>query len=528
MARNFGGGRRVVFLGWRGTWRGSTAVEALPIGYRAASPSRIELHRVAGLIYEMARSYGPRALASRQAMSTSRAGKAGPAPAWAQPPRLAAGATRFMELEREVEQEYRPRMLQTLQAKVEEEAKLRQGQAPQCVHCGQAMRYHDTRQVSWGARFGKLRAAVARYRCAPCHYECRPFLDHLGVEPGRISGSLARLLVLLAVITPYELAARLAGLLLGVKVSAMGVWRVSQRLGEAAARYTEELSQYHGDSRSEEKSAAQPPAAVVVVGIDGCTLGMQVRRHRRRRPPDGSPLPPLPPVEEGQFREVKTEVLLRPDERVETCPGRHSLVRRFLVTCLGNADAIFSRLWAQLQELGWLGANTVVVVIGDGAEWIWKRAWIFPRCCQILDFWHALEHAWSFARLQYGEGSKRAERWVHQIAEDLRAGKVQKVIARLERLQPSTVEARKCLQELIGYYRDNACRMRYDEYLRLGYGIGSGAVESAHKQLVHARLRQAGMRWSEAGARRLLALRLLLLNDRWAMLDQLRMVSLAA
>src|SRR5437588_7322888 len=58
-------------------------------------------------------------------------------------------------------------------------------------------------------------------------------------------------------------------------------------------------------------------------------------------------------------------------------------------------------------------------------------------------------HAWSFARLQYGEGSKRAERWVHQIAEDLRAGKVQKVIARLERLQPSTVEARKCLQELI-------------------------------------------------------------------------------
>jgi hypothetical protein len=52
-------------------------------------------------------------------------------------------------------------------------------------------------------------------------------------------------------------------------------------------------------------------------------------------------------------------------------------------------------------------------------------------------------------------------------------------------------------------------RMRHDEYLRLGYGIGSGAVESAHKQVVLARLRQAQMRWSEAGARRLLALRLL-------------------
>lgn len=70
--------------------------------------------------------------------------------------------------------------------------------------------------------------------------------------------------------------------------------------------------------------------------------------------------------------------------------------------------------------------------------------------------------------------------------------------------------------------------MRYDEYLRLGYGIGSGAVESAHKQVVHARFRQAGMRWSEAGARRLLALRLLLLNQDWALLDQLRMVRLAS
>jgi hypothetical protein len=444
-------------------------------------------------------------------------------------PVLCAGATRFMELEREVEQQYRPQMLHALQAKVEEEAKLRQGQVPRCVHCGRAMRYHDTRKVSWWAGCGKLWAPVARYRCVPCHYECRPLLNHLGVEAGRISGSLARLLVLLAVITPYELAARLAWLLLGVKVSATGVWRVTQRLGEAAARYTEELSEYHGNSRSEGKVVAAGQAAdAVVVGIDGCTLGMQVRKQRRRRPADGSALPPLPPMKEGQFREVKTGVLLRPEERVETCPGRHCLVRRVLVTCLGSADAVFSRLWAQLQELGWLGSNTVVVVMGDGAEWIWNRAWIFPRRCEILDFWHALEHAWSFARLQYGEGSQRAERWIHKIAEDLRAGKVQAVMARLERLQPSTAEAKQCLQELIKYYRDNACRMHYDEYLRLGYGIGSGAVESAHKQVVHARMRQAGMRWSEAGARRLLALRLLLLNDQWARLDQLRMQSLAA
>jgi len=367
---------------------------------------------------------------------------------------------------------------------------------------------------------------VARYRCPACKKECRPLLDLLGVEPGRICGSLARLLALLAVVAPYTLAARLAWLLLGVKISPMGVWKVVQRLGESAAHYNDALSQYHADSRSEGAPTGEAPAAVVL-SVDGCMLGMQVRTQRRRRK-GCEPLPPLPKIEEGQFQEVKTGVLLLPSERVETSPGRHSLVRRFLVSCLGDADDIFRRLYAQLRELGWLDtANTMVVIVGDGAEWIWNRTTIFVRRCEILDFWHALEHAWEFARLCYGERSPRAVGWVHQISQDLRAGKVQEVIARLKRLRPKTPELREKLQSLIRYYSENAGRMHYDEYLRLGYGIGSGAVESAHKQVVHARFRQAGMRWSEAGARRLLALRLLLLNDNWALLDRLAMVSVA-
>jgi hypothetical protein len=253
---------------------------------------------------------------------------------------------------------------------------------------------------------------------------------------------------------------------------------------------------------------------------------MQVRTRRRQRT-GADPLPPLPPVEDGHFREVKTGVLLLPEERVETSPGRHSVVRRFLVSCLGDADAIFHRLHAQLRELGWLGPHTMVVIVGDGAEWIWNRATWFIRRCEILDFWHAMEHAWEFARLRYGEGSQQADQWVRQIGIDLKAGKVEQVIARLKRLRPKSPPLRASLDSLIRYYTENASRMKYDQYLRLGYGIGSGAVESAHKQVVQARLRQAGMRWSEAGARRLLALRLLLLNDDWALLDRLAMVSVA-
>ncbi len=440
-------------------------------------------------------------------------------------PVLAEDPPGFLLLEREVEIEFRPQMLTALQSKVDAVADAARATPPSCPHCGRPMRCQETRTVSWLARAGRLQAPVSRYRCPPCRYECRPLLDLLGVEPGRISGALARLLALLAAVAPYPLAARLAGLLLGVTISPMGIWRAAQRLGEAAANYSDELSRYHADSRSTGAPTQAAPSAVVL-GVDGCSLGMQVRSKRRRRK-DGEALPPLPPVEEGHFREVKTAALLLPSERVETSPGRRSVIRRFLVTCLGDADAIFARLYAQLRELGWVGTHTVVVIIGDGAEWIWNRATMFVRRCEILDFWHALEHAWAFAQLRYGQGSAQADVWVHQMAEDLKAGKVQEVIARLKRMRPKTPESRESLQALIRYYSENAGRMRYDEYLRLGYGIGSGAVESAHKQVVHARFRQAGMRWSEAGARRLLALRLLLLNDNWTLLDRLRMVSLA-
>jgi len=430
-----------------------------------------------------------------------------------------------MLLERAVEQEYRPLMLAELQRRVDAVAQTAQATEPACPRCGRTMGRKDTRPVSWLARFGRLSAQVSRFVCRACHVQCRPLLDLLGVEPGRISGSLARLLALLAAVAPYSLAARLAWLLLGVDVNAMGVWRAAQRLGQAAADYGEGLSAYHADSRSQAIVNPDGPQTVVL-SVDGCTLGMQVHARRRRRK-NGEKLPPLPAVPDGHFREVKTGVLLLPDERVETSPGRHSLVRRFLVSCLGDADAIFHRLYGQLRELGWMGANTTVVIVGDGAEWIWNRATWFIRRCEILDFWHALEHAWGYARLRYGDGSAQADRWVHQIAEDLRAGKVQDVIARLQRLHPKTAEMRESLTGLIRYYSENAGRMRYDEYLSLGYGIGSGAVESAHKQVIHARLRQAGMRWSEAGARRLLALRLLLLNDNWSLLDCMRMPSLA-
>jgi hypothetical protein len=57
--------------------------------------------------------------------------------------------------------------------------------------------------------------------------------------------------------------------------------------------------------------------------------------------------------------------------------------------------------------------------------------------------------------------------------------------------------------------------MDYVSYRQAGYPVGSGSVESACKVVVQERMKQAGMRWSRKGAQAMLALRSVLLSDRW-------------
>jgi hypothetical protein len=78
-----------------------------------------------------------------------------------------------MVLEREVEIQYRPRMLEALQNKVNAVADSLQGEPPTCSQCRQPMKRHDTETVSWVARFGRLHAPVARYCCPACQVERR-------------------------------------------------------------------------------------------------------------------------------------------------------------------------------------------------------------------------------------------------------------------------------------------------------------------------------------------------------------------
>ena len=72
------------------------------------------------------------------------------------------------------------------------------------------------------------------------------------------------------------------------------------------------------------------------------------------------------------------------------------------------------------------------------------------------------------------------------------------------------------LRRAVNFLGRNAERMRYTEFIRLGLPIGSGPVESACKNIVNARLKRSGMRWSIEGGQNVLNLRVHLKSDRWA------------
>ncbi len=71
------------------------------------------------------------------------------------------------------------------------------------------------------------------------------------------------------------------------------------------------------------------------------------------------------------------------------------------------------------------------------------------------------------------------------------------------------------VEAVVSYYTEHQTRMEYATYRARGLQIGSGSVESACKQLVSARLKQAGMIWEARGAAAVAVVRAWLKSERW-------------
>ena len=153
-----------------------------------------------------------------------------------------------------------------------------------------------------------------------------------------------------------------------------------------------------------------------------------------------------------------------------------------------------------------------VVVLGDGAHWIWNiAATHFPHATQILDWYHASEYVWDAASAIWGEHSAERAVWAVAQLDALWAGKVAVVLTELVQWQARG----EAVAAALSYYTTHQGRMEYPSYRARGLQIGSGSVESACKQLVSARLKQAGMIWDATGAEAVATVRAWLKSERW-------------
>ena len=119
------------------------------------------------------------------------------------------------------------------------------------------------------------------------------------------------------------------------------------------------------------------------------------------------------------------------------------------------------------------------------------------------------------------EGSKEANQWVKKKEAQLKVGRVGYMIGGLKQMltkgkRISGQGKQDRLKQIIGYFEHNRHRMQYDEYLALGYPIGTGAVEGTCKNLVKERMEGSGMRWTVAGAEAVLKLRSVYQSHYWS------------
>lgn len=239
---------------------------------------------------------------------------------------------------------------------------------------------------------------------------------------------------------------------------------------------------------------------------------------------DGTGVPTVPADTAGRAgkaadgrartREVKLGCLFTgtgPDERGRPVrdPGSSSYVATFEPT-----ERFGSLVYAEARRRG-VGRAGQVIVLGDGAPWIWGlAAEHFPGAIEIVDLYHAREHLHALGRLVMPTLGQDGPGWLAERLAELDRGDVAALLAAARQLTLAEAMAAE-VDKALGYFETNAERMRYAQFRALGLFVGSGAVEAGCRAVVAQRLKLSGMRWTVRGASAIVSLRCQEASGRW-------------
>jgi hypothetical protein len=223
----------------------------------------------------------------------------------------------------------------------------------------------------------------------------------------------------------------------------------------------------------------------------------------------------LVPLVDGEWAEVKTLVIGTLGEPVVIKGETRATVQELSSFSRLCDNKQFERLaLVETQRRGVERAASLAVV-ADGAAWI--QGWIdyhCPEAVRILDFAHAAQYLTQLGASVHGEHTPALQAWLAEPCQRLKQEGGPALLPALQawsERQPHAAARR----EALAYLDKRQAHMAYPDFRAAGWPIGSGAVESANKLVVEARLKGSGMHWARAHVNPMLALRNIVCSDRW-------------
>jgi hypothetical protein len=184
---------------------------------------------------------------------------------------------------------------------------------------------------------------------------------------------------------------------------------------------------------------------------------------------------------------------------------QHRIEKREYVSYVGGVDEFKKHFFACAIRNGY-GSYGETVILSDGATWIRNmKEELFPDAQQILDYYHLCENVNEFAKQIFNMVESEYRPWADRICERLKKSHFKSVLDELDNIDQKRMD--RASVNLPGYIRNNINNIDYAAYIKKGYFIGSGAIESGNKIVLQKRLKQAGMRWNTKTAQCLLTLR---------------------
>jgi Uncharacterised protein family (UPF0236) len=371
-----------------------------------------------------------------------------------------------------------------------------------CPHCVTRMKSHGRRSKRIITLLGETTVDRAYYSCPRCDGHLFPKDALLDIERTSFSPGVRRLMAKSGARDSFARAEEDLLDYAGIRVDAKDVERVAEAIGA-------DIAQREQTHRAEAMTGHVPPSGgpipVLYVAGDGTGVPVTKRETAGRKGKQS---------DDAKTREAKLGCVFT---QVKTDAEGFPLREKESTTYTGaieTAEAFGERLFAEALTRG-LTHAALVVVLGDGAHWIWNMAALhFPHAVHIVDFYHAREHLYKLLKLIFSPGAfyeARCKEW----SDWLEQGKVEQIISAASELLPKEEHGRKSAATEIEYFTTNVERMRYADFRARGLFVGSGVVEAGCKNIIAARMKKSGAKWSVRGANDIIALRCTLASSRF-------------